>query len=357
MDNEESIIVEEEQRQQEVQESGTKKKLGFLDKAKKSLVKALDKNDDGEFDLKDVSIVAGTIGSAAKKAAGAVKTSVKEGSEQLNQKIEQNKREAELKALAPIFSDDLEDPSFSIPKLIRVTEIDKKHAESELCQGSIGFSSLQKDLNVVTLFRDKVDEWGVSFYPDRDSEIYYVDPVDRDHYIALDEYFNYLKVVRITELQKIAQDLGAKHFRVIYKEQKKSIVANDIKGKVNAKGVVHGITGKLDASFDHSSSSKEFSSVEIAAEMSFLGHEPVAPKLVYLAKESAVQSLIDLRMSNNTMLHQTITIQLSNSSGIKVRDAEKIDAALAAMKLSGDTTVTSEAQNESRRLFEYEIDF
>ncbi len=54
----------------------------------------------------------------------------------------------------------------NMPHFIRVTERDKKRAESEVCQGAIGYWS------------------------------------------------DYLKQVRISELQKIAQDLGAKHFRV-----------------------------------------------------------------------------------------------------------------------------------------------
>lgn len=64
--------------------------------------------------------------------------------------------------------------------------------------------------------------YGLSFYPNSEGEFYYVDPINKDNYIALDEYFNYLKQVRISELQKIAQDLGAKYFRVTYKEEKSS---------------------------------------------------------------------------------------------------------------------------------------
>ena len=60
---------------------------------------------------------------------------------------------------------------------------------------------------------------------------------------------------------------------------------------------------------------------------------------------------------NSPMMHQKYTLKLSNSSGIKEKDAVRIDAALKAMKISGNTTVTSEVRNESRRFFEYEIDF
>lgn len=100
------------------------------------------------------------------------------------------------------------------------------------------------------------------------------------------------------------------------------------------------------------------SNIEVAAEMQCLGHAPIEPKLLYLRGEPSIQSLIALRMDKNSqMFHQEFSLKLSNSSGIKEKDAVKIDAALKAMKISGNTTVVSEAQSESRRFFEYEVDF
>ena len=125
-----------------------------------------------------------------------------------------------------------------ISKLIRVTEIDKRHAESDVCRGSIGFVSDQKNLRIVNIYKDNIAAFGLTFYPDTDYELYYVDPCDRDKYIALDEYFNYLKVARVTELQKIAQDLGAKHFRVTYKEQKTTFSGKTVKTKGAVKYVL-----------------------------------------------------------------------------------------------------------------------
>ena len=174
------------------------------------------------------------------------------------------------------------------------------------------------------------------------------------HPIALDDYFSYLKVARVNELQKIAQDLGAKHFRVTYKEQKTSFSRNAVKAKGNAKAP----NGTITADAEHDLSASAVSNVEVAAEMQCLGHAPTEPKLCYLQREPSIQSLITLRMDKaSPMLHQKYTLKLSNSSGIKEEDAVKIDAALKAMKISGNTTVINEAQNESRRFFEYEIDF
>ena len=88
------------------------------------------------------------------------------------------------------------------------------------------------------------------------------------------------------------------------------------------------------------------------------GHLPIAPDLRFLQREPSIQTLISLRMDENSPItHQKYTLKLINSSGIKEKDAIKIDAALKAMKFTGNTTVTNEVKNEARRFFEYEIDF
>ena len=132
-----------------------------------------------------------------------------------------------------------------------------------------GFWDLKhiKELSVVNIYRDKIDEYGLSFYPDQESEVYYVDPSDRDRYIALDEYFNYMKAARITELQKLAQDLGAKHFRVTYKEQKKSLVSKNGKANLQVKGM-KSVNGSAQADYDKAETS--YSKIDIAAESDYL---------------------------------------------------------------------------------------
>ena len=315
----------------------------FWNKARNSIVKAVDQNNDGTLDMDDVYTIAETIGNAAINTANAVKANA-----------EERNREIERKLLHPIFAEDLDSADFLISKLIRITDIDKKRAESEVCQGSIGYISTQKDLQIVNIYKDKVDLFGLSFYPDIDCELYYVDPSDRDKYIALDDYFSFLKEARVNELQKIAQDLGAKHFRVTYKEQKTSFSSNSVKVKANCKAT--GDTASVEA--EHGLSTTNVANVEIAAEMDCPGHAPIEPKLRYLQREPSIQTLISLRMDKDSPLsHQKYTLKLSNSSGIKEKDAIKIDAALKAMKIFGNTTVVSEVRNESRRFFDYEIDF
>lgn len=102
------------------------------------IISIADQNDDGSLDFKDVSVIAESIGSAAKNAAVSAISSAEEKS-----------RELEKKILQPIFVEDLDSADFLVSKLVRITEIDKKRAESEVCRGSIGYISDQKDLRSV----------------------------------------------------------------------------------------------------------------------------------------------------------------------------------------------------------------
>lgn len=236
-------------------------------------------------------------------------------------------------------------------KFIRITERDKKHSNSEACQGSIGYFSEHKGFRVVNIFSDSIEPFALSFYPDNSSEFYYVDPTDRDRYIALNEYFGYLKEERINELQMIAQSLGAKHFKVTYKEEKTTLTQKKSKGNVKA-------TGVTSAEAEHSYLDEKYSTFEIAAESDYPGHEPIMPQLKYMQRDPSIKTLVAMRMDATSPLsHQKFMLKMSNSSGIKESDAAKIDAVLKGLKVSGNANVTNEAKNESRRYLEYEIDF
>ena len=301
-------------------------------------IQVADQNDDGKFDMTDMAEIAESVGTVVKKGTKVVK----EGTEEKIRQIEE-------KVLQPIFADSLNEADFLMSKFIRVTERDKKYIDSDVCKGSIGYISNQKGLYYVNLFRDSIDAFGLMLYPDNDYDFYYADPSERDRYIALDEYFDYLKVARVNELQKIAQDLGAKHFKVTYKEEKTAF--SEKKAKANAK-----VVATVDSSYDKSE--KKYSTIEVAAEMTFPGHTPKKPMLKYLQRDPSIQTLVTMRMDESSPLeHQKFMLKMSNSSGIKESDAVKIDAVLDGLKCSGNATLASEVKNESRRYLEYEINF
>lgn len=302
-------------------------------------VRAVDQNDDGKFDATDVSAIAETVGSAVKKGARGVRETA-----------EKTARSLEFKSLRPIFPESLDSADFLMPKFIHVVEWDKKRAESEVCQGAIGYDSDYKGFPVMNIFRDSVEAFGLTLYPDGGCEFYYADPSERDRYIALDEYFSYLKVARVNELQRIAQDLGAKHFRVTYMEERAVFSERKGKAEVKAKAAALGAEQRAEE--------KKYAKVEIAAEMEFPGHAPMKPQVKYLQRDPSIQTLIAMRMDENSPLQrQKLVLKMSHSSGLKESDAAKIDVVLKGLKCAGNTTVASEAKNEARRYLEYEIDF
>lgn len=300
--------------------------------AKNAVVNTMDQNGDGKLNLKDIATV----------------------TEQIVDKRDRGRLEKEYINLCPIFEETISEPEFILPKLIRVSNIDKKHAESKACENSIGYRSEHDGIQILTVYPKYVDLFGLQFYPNMESEVYFVDPCDRDQYIALDEYFKFLRLKKVNELQQIAQTLGAKHFRVTYAEQESSDTNNKTKAGFSVKN-----KSKASPSSDYQMEmgKKTFNRVEVAAEMDCLGHEPTEPSLKYLKGDPNIEVLIKMRMSKNAPIHQKVAVNLMSMSGIKVKDAIKIDGALNALHFGGQGSIQKEAQSEARTILEYEIDY
>lgn len=309
-----------------------------FEKSRNKVVQIGDQNDDGKFDFDDVSAMANSVGNFMKRSAQSLKETMDEKTYQM-----------ELRKLKPIILEDLN--GLSMPRFIRIVDRNKKYEESEACKDAIGFWTDFKAERLMNIFRDSLDIYALSFYPNCESEFYYVNPIDKDNYIVLDEYFDYLKQVRIGELQKIAQDLGAKHFKVTYKEEKTSFSSRNTNKKAGVKSI-------SDSGIEQKSEENKYSKIEIAAEMECPGHAPIEPTTKYMKYDPNIQKLIEMRMDTQGPLsHQALTIKLSNSSGLKESEAIKIDMILKSLKCTGNSTVVNETRNESRRYLEYEIDF
>lgn len=262
--------------------------------------------------------------------------------------IEESKRQWNLNRLKPIFLHDLNGMRYS--RLIRIVERDKKF-EIEVCKGSIGYWATCKGERWMNIFKDSVNKFGLNFYPNDEVDFYYMDPIDGDSYIVLDEYFYRLKQARVSELQKIAQDLGAKYFKVTYMKEKTTLS----KKSANGKGSIH---KKGNGSAQMNATEQKYDRMDIAAEMSFPGHEPVMPHVRYLKYDPNILNLIEMRMDTKGPInHQILNIKLSSSSGLKETDAVKVDMILKSLKMAGNTTVSSEAKNEAKSILKYEIDF
>lgn len=294
---------------------------------------------------------ASNIGEATKNVAVTVAENVKESSEQLGDRLEQMKYENDKKRLSPIYKEELLSENFVLPHLVHIVNYDKRK-ENKACEGAVGFLT-GKDVKVLNVYREFVDLLNISFYPLLEEAVYYVDPCFSNLYIKLDEYFAYLKKVRVDELTSVAQDLGAKHVEIVLKSHQNSAQSQSSSGSVGL--------FKVGGEMSSSRARKEFSGVEVAAKTDFGGNaNPVRPKLTYFKNESDINALIEMRLNpnnENQILSKTYSLQYGNSSGIKVSDAQKIDTALSQINCAASRSVTSEAMSENNTILEYSIVF
>ena len=334
--------------------NGNNRPFNILNKARNAVLNTVDHNNDGKFDLKDIKTAVRNVGDAAQKTTDRIKDTAKQGSDQLGDWLAHNKDKQDMKALNPVFKEEVNQKSFRLPKLVRIANMDKRHADSEICKGSVGFLSSFENTELLTIYPSGRDEFKLSFCPESDNTVYYVDPVNDRQYIALDDYFDYLKKARVSELQMIAQQLGAKHFKVTLVEEKRSSSEQQANLKLEKLKI-----GRLAAGLNanHRREEQGYETIEISAEMEFEGHKPVVPQLRYCKNDVEILALIEMCMKPNRMKHQKVAVSCKSLSGINLQEAVKIDAALTGMKCKSNISVEQMASREERRRFEYEIDF
>lgn len=320
-------------------------------KAQGAVLKIADKNGDGKINAEDFAVAKETVRDKAQK--------LKEGIGQFGETLSEAKAELDRKTLRPVFREDLcytENASelitaAQIPNLICIVDRDKKRADNAVCAGAIGYWTSVKGAELLNLYEDNAALLGLRFLPNVTQTFYYMDPYKPGVYVSLDSYFTYLKKNRVNELELIAQYLGAKSFRVTFKEHKKVIVKKSADNNAKA--------GANKSEFSRKQASSNYDRVEIAAETQFSGHnEPKIPTLVYFRNESDIEKLIRMRLDrSNPIKSKDFCFQCSQTSGMTEKIAAKIDLVLHQMKCAGTATLSSEVQREGRTELEYHIEF
>lgn len=294
------------------------------------------------------------FGTATKNVAVTVAENVKESSEQIKQQHELKKLESDKERLAPIFEHELTGVDFCMPTVVCIVDDDKRRY-NKACEGAVGFW-LGKDIKVLCIYHEFAHLLGLRFYPLLEDAAYHVDPCFNDLYIRLDEYFTYLKKMRVDELTAVAQDLGAKHVEITLRATKVSAEQKDAAVGFSAQ---KGIT--IGGEAISSRTQKEFVEVKVAAKTDFVGNDtPVAPKLIYFKNESDINALVKMRLDptdRNKILSKTYELQCKNSSGIKTSDAQKIDATLGSLGGGAQRSFSNETANENSTVLEYTIVF
>ena len=275
---------------------------------------------------------------------------LKNGGEQVALQAGKAKHNLEMWWYRPLWERHLEREGYSLPSIINITEDDPR-CEQDACSGAVAFDDGTKDKKALTVLSSYADNLGVEFYPTKHESVYYVDPFNEKRYIDLDDYFGYLKEVKVSELKEIAQALGATYIKITLQAEKKVFVSKKKKGDVGNKAL-----GKVNAQQDKDQ--KSLISLEVVSESRFKGHEPHEPDLEYFDNDQSIKTLIKMRMNqDNPFLGDTYTIKYRNSSELNEKEAIKIDGVLKKLKFSGNITIREEVEQENRQYFNYEIQF
>jgi len=272
-------------------------------------------------------------------AGNAIETAVDkagDGVEALAGKASDAKERIDKARFGPVF--DLDQIEGNMPQVIYV-EDNQRLKSVPACKGAFGFIEKLKGLQVMRLLPKYIGLPGIKFYPDTDGVLYYQDPCDDHLYIDINDYFDYLNAVRVNELELIAQDLGAKHIKVVYKEARKVFVDT-------------GTDAKAD-------DPDEFSFTEVFTDDVYdAGEDPAAPAVQYLQNDPSISSLIDRRLdSEQDVDKETNAIPCKILDGMSVDDAVKLDGILKTLKLNGNASVASAAEALERAVLEYTIEF
>lgn len=331
-------------------------------KAQSAITKTVDRNGDGKIDAEDFGLTRESLeaaGDAVKGAAIAAGRGLKAGGSAVGKAFSDTRLQAERKALRPVFLEELpfaidraESANLDPPSILSITVRDKKRAESEVCQGSVGYYQAAKGYSFLCLYEDNLKPFSLTFYPTASQGIFLASPYQDGVYIAVDEYFNFIRKGIVNELELVAQNLGAKHVRISFQEDTKAHTMQKVRSHAKVPGTA--------AAYDHESSLHESSNVEIAADVKFSGYSsPVMPDLVYFRNESDILKLIQMRTSNsaNQIESKTYRFQCNRLFGVKEKREGEISAVLNYVKPSGATSYNQNIQRESRTILEYSIEF
>ena len=257
----------------------------------------------------------------------------------------------------PIYESNADPETLRQERVIRVVNYDSR-LDKELFKDSVGFYEKTPNRKIPTFYSNYIKKLGLSFYPGLSESVFIADPCIEGKYIEIDDYFNYMKQVRVNELTVIAQSLGAKHVDI-------RLITKDKKSVLTKIGAIAGVglsnkTGDAGADAEKTRESESFFVVwgSTYFKTSVWNGNPVVPDVLYFRNESDIQSLIQMAMSNRSKItKRTYRMKASSSSGISMTEASNIGSSLKIIKIKAGNTFESRAKEESESLLEYTIEF
>lgn len=266
----------------------------------------------------------------------------------------EKKKLNDIKKYSPIFKEDVENGELLSERFIRIVNYDSR-LENETCKDSIGFYEKTDDRKLPTLYTKYVHTLGLTFYPQMSESVFVADPCVSGKYIEIDEYYNYMKQVRVNELTVVAQALGAKSVVIELRHSTKSVFHDSVDMKASVGPFAGGSVSKK----TKKSKSK---SIDIWASTTFnkatFSGKTTPPQLLYFRNESDISSLIQMVLANKSKVTERhYSMKAISSSGISLTEAASISATLKKIKCNAGASFAKSAESESKSFLDYKIVF
>lgn len=313
-------------------------------------------SDAGKRAVSEVQKGAEKVGEAGKRAAADVQS----GAVALAEKARQDNWERRMKKYNPLFPDEYNSEAFCVPNMIVIVD-DAVRRGIDVCEGAIGWRSMQSGVEVLHLYDEAIKESGIRFVPAVTCDaVYYVDSFDRNRYIRTDCIFNKAHEERLAELKNVAHALGAKRCTIEIIEATQQVNVQNKKtaasGGVTVKGQKLSAGENVEQSSSVSSSNQRAGRIVAEFEGSSTPHRP---KLKWFAHDDNIKKLIDMRCKgDNTVKSEMIELSGSSSATMSQKTACAIDGAIGKIGgMKGSTTMESQAIMESSTKMVYSVEF
>ena len=291
-----------------------------------------------------------SLGDKAADVAKRVDEAKVKAADAINETASTSKQKLMEGIYRPVFPEQYEQGDYNRPKMIAISDGSDRR-DIEVCEGSIGWSGAAAGVDVLYLYEKAVPYSGIVFYPQAQCDsVYYEDSRTPGRYISLETYFDTLQKDRITELRRIAYDLGAKSCTLESFEEAKSV--RIAKGGIGARKL-----GGVNASGKATSQTSK----RIVFSQTFEGSaEPRRPELKWFAHDQEIEFLISTRCNGddaNKTKNYRVELDSSSTQTMSAQLAGKLDKALTKLGTAVNFSLQGEALDESRRKLVFEVEF
>ena len=278
--------------------------------------------------------------------------SMQKGAAAFSEKVKEDSYQYRLTKYNPLFSYEYTAEDFVLPQLIVIVD-EVVRRGIDVCEGAIGWRSIQADTEVLHLYNTSTALKNIEFYPAATVDCtYYVDNFNPNRYINVDCIFGKAHEERLAELKQVAYDLGAKSCTIEITESSQE--ENSASRSANLSGKLGGL--KLGTKADRATSSSNIKKRSGKITAVFDGSaEPTRPTLKWFANDDNIKNLIEMRCANPGRLkYEELRLSGSTSATMTSKAAAAIDG-LRGFK--GGTSMQSQAMVEHSSELLFTIEF